>query len=74
MGFSAAFRFSPSKRYRSSIPALKSSSQEILSSQADERHEEARRDRLGGAHSLASLDGQGTRNNKLFKKRRKKTG
>ncbi|XP_047238306.1 phosphatidylinositol 4-phosphate 5-kinase type-1 beta isoform X2 [Girardinichthys multiradiatus] len=51
-------RFSPSKRTRTSIPALKSSSQEILSSQADERHEEERRDRLGGAWSLASLDGQ----------------
>ncbi|MEQ2236694.1 hypothetical protein ILYODFUR_015331 [Ilyodon furcidens] len=51
-------RFSPSKRTRTSIPALKSSSQEILSSQADERHEEERRDRLGGARSLASLDGQ----------------
>ncbi|XP_047446961.1 phosphatidylinositol 4-phosphate 5-kinase type-1 beta [Mugil cephalus] len=51
-------RFSPSKRTRTSIPALKSSSQEILSSQADERYEEDRRDRLGGARSLASLDGQ----------------
>ncbi|XP_067464504.1 phosphatidylinositol 4-phosphate 5-kinase type-1 beta isoform X1 [Thunnus thynnus] len=52
-------RFSPSKRTRTSIPALKSSSQEILSSQADERNEEkGRRDRLGGARSLASLDGQ----------------
>lgn len=56
---SAALRFSPSKRTRTSIPALKSSSQEILSS--DERHEEDRRDRLGGARSLASLDGQGMR-------------
>lgn len=51
-------RFSPSKRTRTSIPALKSSSQEILSSQADERNEEDRRERLGGACSLASLDGQ----------------
>uniref|UniRef100_A0A8C6VTA4 Phosphatidylinositol-4-phosphate 5-kinase, type I, beta b n=1 Tax=Nothobranchius furzeri TaxID=105023 RepID=A0A8C6VTA4_NOTFU len=34
------FRFSPSKRTRTSIHALKSSSQEILSSQADERHGE----------------------------------
>ncbi|XP_060893996.1 phosphatidylinositol 4-phosphate 5-kinase type-1 beta isoform X1 [Labrus mixtus] len=51
-------RFSPSKRTRTSIPALKSSSQEILSSQADERNEEDRRVRLGGACSLASLDGQ----------------
>uniref|UniRef100_A0A671TRX8 Phosphatidylinositol-4-phosphate 5-kinase, type I, beta b n=1 Tax=Sparus aurata TaxID=8175 RepID=A0A671TRX8_SPAAU len=56
------FRFSPSKRTRTSIPALKSSSQEILSSQADERNAEDRRDRLGGACSLASLDGQGTQN------------
>ncbi|XP_068616871.1 phosphatidylinositol 4-phosphate 5-kinase type-1 beta [Brachionichthys hirsutus] len=52
------FRFSPSKRTRTSIPALKSSSQEILSSQADERNNEDRRDRLGGACSLASLNGQ----------------
>uniref|UniRef100_A0A8C9ZZQ3 Phosphatidylinositol-4-phosphate 5-kinase, type I, beta b n=1 Tax=Sander lucioperca TaxID=283035 RepID=A0A8C9ZZQ3_SANLU len=51
-------RFSPSKRTRTSIPALKSYSQEILSSQADERNEEDRRDRLGGACSLASLDTQ----------------
>ncbi|XP_056136449.1 phosphatidylinositol 4-phosphate 5-kinase type-1 beta [Lampris incognitus] len=49
-------RFSPSKRTRTSAPALKCSSQEILSSQADERNE--RRERLGGARSLASLDGQ----------------
>uniref|UniRef100_A0AAV2MRJ3 PIPK domain-containing protein n=1 Tax=Knipowitschia caucasica TaxID=637954 RepID=A0AAV2MRJ3_KNICA len=48
-------RFSPSKRTRTSIPALKFSSQEILSSQTDERSEE---DTLGGARSLASLDGQ----------------
>ncbi|KAM8885084.1 phosphatidylinositol 4-phosphate 5-kinase type-1 beta isoform 2-T13 [Spinachia spinachia] len=51
-------RFSPSKRTRTSIPALKSSSQEILSTNADERKREDRRDRLGGACSLASLDGQ----------------
>uniref|UniRef100_A0A3P8ZUZ5 PIPK domain-containing protein n=1 Tax=Esox lucius TaxID=8010 RepID=A0A3P8ZUZ5_ESOLU len=51
-------RFSPSKRTRTSIPALKSSSQEILSPQKEENEEE-RRDRLGGARSLASLDGQG---------------
>ncbi|XP_040052580.1 phosphatidylinositol 4-phosphate 5-kinase type-1 beta [Gasterosteus aculeatus] len=51
-------RFSPSKRTRTSIPALKSSSQEILSMHADERRREDRRDRLGGACSLASLDGQ----------------
>uniref|UniRef100_A0A672GXG9 Phosphatidylinositol-4-phosphate 5-kinase, type I, beta b n=2 Tax=Salarias fasciatus TaxID=181472 RepID=A0A672GXG9_SALFA len=53
-------RFSPSKRTRTSIPALKSSSQEILSLQADERNEEDKRDRLGGARSLDSLGGQGT--------------
>uniref|UniRef100_A0A669E215 Phosphatidylinositol-4-phosphate 5-kinase, type I, beta b n=1 Tax=Oreochromis niloticus TaxID=8128 RepID=A0A669E215_ORENI len=58
-------RFSPSKRTRTSIPALKSCSQEILSSQADERNEEDRRDRLVGARSLASLDGQGTQNKSL---------
>ncbi|XP_056276147.1 phosphatidylinositol 4-phosphate 5-kinase type-1 beta isoform X2 [Pseudoliparis swirei] len=51
-------RFSPSKRTRTSIPALKSSSQEILSLQADERKREDSRDRLAGACSLASLDGQ----------------
>lgn len=56
----AAIRFSPSKRTRTSIPALKSSSQEILSSQADERSREERKGRLGGAYSLASLDGRGT--------------
>ncbi|CAB1319914.1 unnamed protein product [Coregonus sp. 'balchen'] len=50
-------RFSPSKRARTSIPALKSFSQEILSSQKEEKEEESR-DRLGGARSLASLDGQ----------------
>lgn len=49
-------RFSPSKRPRNSIPALKFSSQEILSSQKDEKHEECV-DRLTGARSLASLDG-----------------
>uniref|UniRef100_A0A8C1RIW9 Phosphatidylinositol-4-phosphate 5-kinase, type I, beta b n=1 Tax=Cyprinus carpio TaxID=7962 RepID=A0A8C1RIW9_CYPCA len=47
-------RFSPSKRARSSISALKCSSQEVLSSQK----EEERTERLGGARSLASLDGQ----------------
>lgn len=62
---STAIRFSPSKRTRTSIPALKSCSQEILSSQADERNEEDRRDRLVGARSLASLDGQGTQNKSL---------
>nr|XP_020450174.1 phosphatidylinositol 4-phosphate 5-kinase type-1 beta-like isoform X2 [Monopterus albus] len=52
-------RFSPSKRTRTSISALKSSaSQEILSSQADEKNKEDRRARLGGARSLASLDRQ----------------
>ncbi|KAI2661890.1 Phosphatidylinositol 4-phosphate 5-kinase type-1 beta [Labeo rohita] len=50
-------RFSPSKRARNSISALKCSSQEVLSSQKEEKPEE-RTDRLGGARSLASLDGQ----------------
>ncbi|XP_061762330.1 phosphatidylinositol 4-phosphate 5-kinase type-1 beta [Nerophis ophidion] len=51
-------RFSPSKRTRTSIPALKSPSQEILSSQADERDEETGRgDHRRVARSLASLDG-----------------
>ncbi|KAI1900061.1 hypothetical protein AGOR_G00046140 [Albula goreensis] len=49
-------RFSPSRRTRSSIPALKSSSQEILS-QSEDRDDD-RKDRLGAARSLASLDGQ----------------
>uniref|UniRef100_A0A8C4ZC01 PIPK domain-containing protein n=1 Tax=Gadus morhua TaxID=8049 RepID=A0A8C4ZC01_GADMO len=55
-------RFSPSKRTRSSIPALKSSSQEILSLQGEEQPEERDHrggERLAGARSLASLDGQG---------------
>lgn len=55
-----ANRFSPSKRARNSISALKSSSQEVLSPQKEEKAEE-RTDRLGGARSLASLDGQGGR-------------
>uniref|UniRef100_A0A8C2GHE2 Phosphatidylinositol-4-phosphate 5-kinase, type I, beta b n=1 Tax=Cyprinus carpio TaxID=7962 RepID=A0A8C2GHE2_CYPCA len=50
-------RFSPSKRARNSISALKCSSQEVLSSQKEEKAEEMT-DRLGGARSLASLDGQ----------------
>uniref|UniRef100_A0A4W4FAF5 PIPK domain-containing protein n=2 Tax=Electrophorus electricus TaxID=8005 RepID=A0A4W4FAF5_ELEEL len=50
-------RFSPSKRARNSIHALKSSSQELLSSQKDEKPED-RIGRLGGSRSLASLDGQ----------------
>lgn len=50
-------RFSPSKRTRTSIPALKCSSHEILS-HMEERREEDQRDRLGGARSLISLDGQ----------------
>ncbi|KAM9810921.1 phosphatidylinositol 4-phosphate 5-kinase type-1 beta [Neosynchiropus ocellatus] len=54
---SQPFRFSPSKRTRTSISALKASSQEILSSHDERREEKHRRDRLGGAHSLASLDG-----------------
>ncbi|XP_048099550.1 phosphatidylinositol 4-phosphate 5-kinase type-1 beta isoform X1 [Alosa pseudoharengus] len=51
-------RFSPTRRTRNSIAALKSSSQEILSSQQEEKNDD-RMDRLGGARSLASLDGQG---------------
>ncbi|XP_061671981.1 phosphatidylinositol 4-phosphate 5-kinase type-1 beta isoform X1 [Syngnathoides biaculeatus] len=52
-------RFSPSKRTRTSIHALKSSSQEILSSHMDERDEDkSRGNRRWGARSLASLDGQ----------------
>lgn len=54
-----ANRFSPSKRARNSISALKCSSQEVLSSQKEEKTEE-KSDRLGGARSLASLDGQGS--------------
>ncbi|XP_072537603.1 phosphatidylinositol 4-phosphate 5-kinase type-1 beta [Salminus brasiliensis] len=49
-------RYSPSKRTRNSIVPLKSSSQELLSSQKDEKVDE-RPDRLIGARSLASLDG-----------------
>lgn len=60
----AAIRFSPSKRTRNSIPTLRSASQEILSSQADERNGEDGRDRLGGACSLASLNGQGIQNSR----------
>ncbi|KAJ8262891.1 hypothetical protein COCON_G00153480 [Conger conger] len=48
-------RFSPSRRTRNSIPALKASSQEILL-QSEDRNED-RKDRLTGARSLASLDG-----------------
>uniref|UniRef100_A0AAY4CD47 PIPK domain-containing protein n=1 Tax=Denticeps clupeoides TaxID=299321 RepID=A0AAY4CD47_9TELE len=51
-------RFSPSKRTRCSIVAMKSSSQEILSSQNEEKDVD-RKERLAGARSLASLDGQG---------------
>ncbi|KAI4899501.1 hypothetical protein NFI96_011501 [Prochilodus magdalenae] len=50
-------RYSPSKRTRNSIVPLKSSSQELLSSQKDDKLDE-RPDRLSGARSLASLDGQ----------------
>ncbi|XP_064152956.1 phosphatidylinositol 4-phosphate 5-kinase type-1 beta [Anguilla rostrata] len=49
-------RFSPSRRTRNSIPALKFSSQEILS-QTEDRNDD-RKDRLAGARSLASLDGR----------------
>ncbi|KAK6494517.1 phosphatidylinositol 4-phosphate 5-kinase type-1 beta-like [Huso huso] len=51
------FRCSPSKRARNSIPALKSSSHEIISPQNEEQTDE-RKERLSGAKSLASLDGQ----------------
>ncbi|KAK1176236.1 phosphatidylinositol 4-phosphate 5-kinase type-1 beta-like [Acipenser oxyrinchus oxyrinchus] len=51
------FRCSPSKRARNSIPALKSSSHEIISTQNEEQTDE-RKERLSGAKSLASLDGQ----------------
>ncbi|KAL7884716.1 hypothetical protein AOLI_G00074860 [Acnodon oligacanthus] len=50
-------RYSPSKRTRNSIVPLKSSSQELLSSQKEDKVDE-RPDRLSGARSLASLDGQ----------------
>ncbi|MGH0185318.1 UNVERIFIED_CONTAM: hypothetical protein FKN15_017658, partial [Acipenser sinensis] len=52
------FRCSPSKRARNSIPALKSSSHEIISPQNEEQTDE-RKERLSGAKSLANLDGQG---------------
>ncbi|XP_058849289.1 phosphatidylinositol 4-phosphate 5-kinase type-1 beta-like [Acipenser ruthenus] len=51
------FRCSPSKRARNSIPALKSSSHEIISPQNEEQTDESK-ERLSGAKSLASLDGQ----------------
>lgn len=51
------FRCSPSKRARNSIPALKSSSHEIISPQNEEQTDE-RKERLSGAKSLANLDGQ----------------
>ncbi|KAK6492800.1 phosphatidylinositol 4-phosphate 5-kinase type-1 beta-like [Huso huso] len=51
------FRCSPSKRARNSIPALKSSSHEIISPQNEEQTDE-RKEHLSGAKSLASLDGQ----------------
>ncbi|KAJ8285196.1 hypothetical protein GJAV_G00023380 [Gymnothorax javanicus] len=49
------FRFSPSRRTRNSIPALKCCSQEILSQSKDQSEEQ--RDHLAAARSLASLDG-----------------
>lgn len=51
------FRCSPSKRARNSIPALKSSSHEIISPQ-NEKQTDERKERLSGAKSLANLDGQ----------------
>ncbi|XP_062854564.1 phosphatidylinositol 4-phosphate 5-kinase type-1 beta [Trichomycterus rosablanca] len=50
-------RYSPTKRGRNSIVALKSSSQELLSPRKEEKVDE-RAERLAGARSLASLDGQ----------------
>lgn len=56
--FLSANRYSPSKRVRNSIVPMKSSSQELLSPQREERAED-RAERLVAARSLASLDGQG---------------
>ncbi|GAA6106392.1 phosphatidylinositol 4-phosphate 5-kinase type-1 beta isoform X1 [Tachysurus ichikawai] len=50
-------RYSPSKRVRNSIVPMKSSSQELLSPQREDRAED-RAERLVAARSLASLDGQ----------------
>ncbi|XP_028658157.1 phosphatidylinositol 4-phosphate 5-kinase type-1 beta-like isoform X1 [Erpetoichthys calabaricus] len=50
-------RSSPSRRVRNSIPALTSSSQEVLSSHTENRAED-RTERLTGTRSLASLDGK----------------
>ncbi|XP_041104598.1 phosphatidylinositol 4-phosphate 5-kinase type-1 beta isoform X2 [Polyodon spathula] len=51
------FRCSPSKKARNSIPALKSSSHEIISPQSEEQTDE-KKDCLSGSKSLVSLDGQ----------------
>ncbi|MBN3274462.1 PI51B kinase, partial [Polyodon spathula] len=51
------FRCSPSKKARNSIPALKSSSHEIISPQSEEQTDE-KKDCLSGSRSLVSLDGQ----------------
>lgn len=59
--FLSANRYSPSKRVRNSIVPMKSSSQELLSPQREERPED-RAERLVAARSLASLDGQGEQN------------
>lgn len=56
--FWSANRYSPSKRGRNSIVPMKSSSQELLSPQREDRAED-RAERLMAARSLASLDGQG---------------
>ncbi|TSO77747.1 Phosphatidylinositol 4-phosphate 5-kinase type-1 beta [Bagarius yarrelli] len=50
-------RYSPSKRVRNPIVPIKSSSQELLSPQREDRGED-RAERLVAARSLASLDGQ----------------
>ncbi|KAJ8402021.1 hypothetical protein AAFF_G00372560 [Aldrovandia affinis] len=52
-----ALRSASSKRKRTSIQNHKYASQEVLSSQREEKKEE-KRDRLGRARSLASLNGQ----------------
>ncbi|XP_039606700.1 phosphatidylinositol 4-phosphate 5-kinase type-1 beta isoform X2 [Polypterus senegalus] len=50
-------RSSPLRRVRNSIPALTSSSQEVLSSHTEDRAED-RTERLTGTRSLASLEGK----------------
>lgn len=57
----SANRYSPSKKVRNCIVPMKSSSQELLSPQREERTED-RAERLVAARSLASLDGQSEQN------------